>query len=142
YRERGRVFEAQLRWDEAAADFEELVRLRPKDADDWNALCWALAVAGKPQAALEACNKSIELEKKSYTFDSRGLVNFKIANYEQAIEDYTVAFALDPSSWSSLYGRGLAKLKLGRQTSGEADIAKAKEMRPGVVQDFDEYLKR
>ena len=40
---------------------------------------------------------------------------------------------------SSLYGRGLAKLKTGDTTGGDTDIAAAKAIEANIVGDFARY---
>ena len=50
--------------------------------------------------------------------------------------DYDAARNLNPALVSSLYGRGLAKIKSGDAAGGEADIARAKKLKPDVAQDF------
>jgi hypothetical protein len=46
---------------------------------------------------------------------------------------------LDPKYVDSLYGRGIAKLRKGDTSGGNADIAAAKAIKPGVVEDFTRY---
>ena len=45
----------------------------------------------------------------------------------------------DPKLASSLYGRGLAKLKKSDATAGGADIAAAKAIEANIVGDFARY---
>jgi hypothetical protein len=45
----------------------------------------------------------------------------------------------DPKLASSLYGRGLAKLKKSDATGGGADIAAAKAIEANIVGDFARY---
>jgi hypothetical protein len=50
---------------------------------------------------------------------------FKLGNFAKAIADYSAAIALEPRDASSLFGRGLARIKTGGTTGGQADIAAA-----------------
>jgi hypothetical protein len=56
-----------------------------------------------------------------------------------AINDYSSALRVYPQAASSLYGRGLAKLKKGDTSGGNADIAAAKAIEANVVGDFVRY---
>ena len=71
--------------------------------------------------------------------DSRALTYLKMGQWDSAIDDYRSALRLDPKLASSLYGRGLAKLKTGDTTGGNADIAAAKAIEANIVGDFARY---
>ena len=47
--------------------------------------------------------------------DSRGLVNLKLSLNANAIADYDAVLSIDPKQASSLYGRGIARLRSGQQ---------------------------
>lgn len=49
------------------------------------------------------------------------------------------ALAANPRLASSLYGRGLAKLRSGATADGERDIAKARALDPNIVNEFTGY---
>src|SRR5215510_6238431 len=66
----------------------------------------------------------------------RGLTYLKMSQWDLAIDDYSSALQFDPKLASSLYGRGLAKLKKGDTTGGDADIAAAKALEANIVADF------
>jgi tetratricopeptide (TPR) repeat protein len=67
------------------------------------------------------------------------LTYLKMGQWDSAIDDYSSALRLDPKLASSLYGRGLAKLKKGDTTDGNADIAEAKAIEANIVEDFARY---
>jgi tetratricopeptide (TPR) repeat protein len=71
-------------------------------------------------------------------FDSRGFTYLKLGEFDKAIADYDQALLLNPKKESSLYGRGIAKLKKG-DALGQGDIEAAKAMRPTIVEDFRTY---
>jgi tetratricopeptide (TPR) repeat protein len=62
-----------------------------------------------------------------------------MGQWDSAIDDYSEALQFNPKLASSLYGRGLAKLKKGDVTGGNADIAAAKEIEAKIVSDFARY---
>jgi TPR repeat len=62
-----------------------------------------------------------------------------MGQWDSAIDDYSSALQSDPKLASSLYGRGLAKLKKGDTTGGDADIAAAKTIEVNIVEEFARY---
>jgi len=67
------------------------------------------------------------------------LTYLKMGQWDSAIDDYSSALRFDPKLASSLYGRGLAKLKKGDTAGGDADIAAAKAIEATIVGDFARY---
>jgi hypothetical protein len=59
-----------------------------------------------------------------------------MGQWDWAIDDYNAALRINPMLASSLYGRGLAKLKKGDPTGGNADIAAAKAIEANIVAGF------
>ncbi len=55
---------------------------------------------------------------------------------EQAIADYDAALALRPAMAASLYGRGLAYLKLSNSANGGRDIDAAQRIDPDIAAQF------
>jgi tetratricopeptide (TPR) repeat protein len=72
-------------------------------------------------------------------FDSRGFTYLKLGQWEAAIGDYGSALRIDPKSASALYGRGLAKLKIGDPAGGNTDIAAAAAIEHDIRSKFAGY---
>jgi tetratricopeptide (TPR) repeat protein len=66
-------------------------------------------------------------------------VQLKIGAFDPAIADYAAAIATNPKDADSLYGRGMAKLKSGDKSGGEADIAAAKAIQPDIADVYADY---
>lgn len=49
------------------------------------------------------------------------------------MSDYDSALAVDPNQSSSLYGRGLAELRLGEKAKGQTDLAAAEKLDSGIA---------
>jgi tetratricopeptide (TPR) repeat protein len=104
----------------------------------WNGRCWTRAIVGELQAALADCNEALRLKPDvTATLDSRGLIYLKMGQWDSGIDDYRSALRVNPKSASSLYG--LAKLKKGDMSGGNADIAAAKAIEANIVGDFLPY---
>jgi len=63
------------------------------------------------------------------TLDSRGFAYLRLGAFDKAIADFDAALRLNPGLANSLYGRGVAKIKKGEQTSGNTDLVAAKAIK-------------
>jgi uncharacterized caspase-like protein len=137
---RGQVYASKGAYTLAIRDFDDSLRLNPKDVEAYNNRCWARTVVGDLQAALKDCNEALRLRPNFVdALDSRGLVNLKSGQTKNAISDFDAALRINPRLTSSLYGRGLAKQRSGSISAGETDISNAKAMDPNIVKEFDSY---
>jgi uncharacterized caspase-like protein len=144
YFKRGLAHAQKGRYGQAIKDFDQAIRLNPKDHDAFNNRCWARAVMGGGssdlQAALRDCNESLRLKPNFVdALDSRGLVNLKIGLPNSAIADYNAALRLNSKHASALFGRGKAKLRNGDTAGGNADIAAAKAINQDIAKEFEDY---
>ena len=64
---------------------------------------------------------------------------FKMGEYDKAIADFDAALKRAPDLASSLYGRGLAKLKKGDLEGGNADITAGRAIEPTLDEEFAKY---
>ena len=137
---RGQVYASKGAYELAIGDFNESLRLNPKDVEAFNNRCWARTVIGDLQAALKDCNEALRLRPNFVdALDSRGLVNLKSGQTKNAIADFDAALKINPRLTSSLYGRGVAKQRNGSISEGELDISNAKAMDPNIVKEFAGY---
>jgi tetratricopeptide (TPR) repeat protein len=113
----------------AARDYDEAIRLKPTLGAAWNGRCWSRAIVGELQAALADA---------AAAYDSRGLTQLKLGEWDLAIDDYSSALRLDPKLASSLYGRGVAKRKKGDPT-GDADVAAARKIKANIGDEYVRY---
>jgi tetratricopeptide (TPR) repeat protein len=73
------------------------------------------------------------------TLDSRGLAYLKLGAFDKAIADYNAALRFNPKFASSLYGRGIAKVKSGESANGNTDIEAAQAIKANIADDFAKY---
>jgi tetratricopeptide (TPR) repeat protein len=71
--------------------------------------------------------------------DSRALVRLRRGEYQKAIDDYDAALQWKPNNAWSLFPRGIAKLRINKASEGEADIAAALKIAPGIADKFKSY---
>lgn len=102
-----------------------------------SARCKVRAMLGQDLSqALKDCNAAISRSGKLQNpdfLDNLALVRFRLGDYDKSIGNYDAALKIRPKNSWTLYGRGLAKLKKNNRSEGEADIAEAVKIAPGVA---------
>ncbi len=63
----------------------------------------------------------------------------KLSLPSNAVADYDAALRIKPNQASSLYGRGIGKLRVGKTVEGNNDIAAAKVINAGIAEEFVGY---
>jgi tetratricopeptide (TPR) repeat protein len=123
---RGEVYARMKKADLAAADFAWVRTKVSSSADELNNLCWKEALLNvTPDLALKDCDASLVLAPdRPDVLDSRGLALIRLGRYTDAVAAYDAALAQRANNASSLYGRGLAKLKAD-VADGRDDLAAA-----------------
>jgi len=139
YNGRADAYAAKGNYAFAVADYTTSIKLDPS-ADNFDGRCWMRALIGQDlQGALADCNEALRLRANdANVLNSRGLVELKLGQFDQAIADYGAAVAQNPNDAASLYGRGVAKLRRGDRT-GRADIAAAKKIKVDIAEVFAGY---
>jgi tetratricopeptide (TPR) repeat protein len=126
--------------DLALKDHDYLVSQAPDNPSLLNNRCWFRAQLGKDlDAALADCDASLKIRELPATLDSRGFVYLRLAQPDKAIADYDAALKERPNQASSLFGRGIAKLRKGMADDGEADLAAARAIDPKIDAQFADY---
>jgi tetratricopeptide (TPR) repeat protein len=131
----------------AEPDYREAIRLHsiPIDSGEREVLtlndrCWARAVAMIDlDAALDDCNEALRLMPDFVpALDSRAFLHLRGGRFQEAITDYDAAIQGSPQDSWSLYGRGIAKLRMGDSAGGQADIEASKGVQD-VAAEFAAY---
>lgn len=134
---RGQMFDRQGKKREALADYDAANDVGGWNAESLNSACWIRAADLKIEfdKALRDCNRAVSSAPKEPNYlDSRGMVNLRIEEYGDAYKDYDAALKLNPKIASSLYGRAVAAMAMGKP--GDADIAAAKAIDPKVAENY------
>jgi tetratricopeptide (TPR) repeat protein len=141
YNNRGAAYQRKGDYARAAADYGEVTKLQPNNIDAWSARCWVRAMSpGQAQQALSDCDQALKIKADvPDVLDTRGFVNLKLNQFDNAIKDYDAALKGDPKLAGSLYGRGLAKLRKGDRHGGSADINAAKQIKSDIAEEFARY---
>ena len=140
---RGLTYSRKGDHEHAIADFTKGIELTAGSSQLWGQRCWSRAVIGKQlNEAVEDCDKAAALSPKiPQIFAYRGFAWLKLGQFDKALADYDMAFALtkspDHADW--LYVRGMAKLKKGDTAGGNADIASAKAGKADIAEEYAKY---
>ena len=67
------------------------------------------------------------------------MINLKYGQPGKAIADYDAALRINPKLASSLYGRGIAKIKNDNAAGGNLDIVEAKSIQANIAEEFAAY---
>ena len=78
------------------------------------------------------CDAALRRLKAAASFDSRGLVELRMGQYDRAIADYSAALKLNPRTAWSLYGRGLAR-RHKNDPSAQNDLNAALAIDPALA---------
>jgi tetratricopeptide (TPR) repeat protein len=80
----------------------------------------------QPNYAMALRNRcAIGYERRGYVWQEKG-------DDKRAMADYDKAVQLNPKSAYALYARGLLKKRNGDQAGGDADIARARQIKPDI----------
>jgi len=133
------IFEKLGQFPEARIAIDQALSVDPKDSRGWGERCWIGAVlADELPKSLSECDRAIELYPRDpNTFNSRGLVNFRMGRFKEALADYDHAIQGDPNVASSFLMRGLTRRALGE--NGSDDLLKSRQMEPGVAARYASY---
>jgi tetratricopeptide (TPR) repeat protein len=117
----------------AFADFEQAARLNARTGSSYIydlGRCIGGAGAGVDlDRAWRFCNRSVSRSNgAAIALTARGYLLFTQGQFEQAASDFARAVEDDPYDATAVYGRGVTSIRLGRQSEGQADIDRAREM--------------
>jgi tetratricopeptide (TPR) repeat protein len=131
YSNRGNSYVALGEFASALSDFDRALRLQPEEPGFLQGRCLARAVWGQAlDAALADCEAAFRAD---HTFlASRAFVRLRRGELVPALTDYDVAIRQAPDNGFALYGRGVARIMIGQESSGRDDIARANQVAPSA----------
>lgn len=128
---RGNYYYNQGKYNEALADYNRSLELRPDDPDTLCNQGTTYGELGRYDKALADYNRALELRPDNPdTLCNRGTIYYKLGMYNEALADYKRALELRPQDPTTLYNRGTTYAKLGRYEEALADYNRSLELRP------------
>jgi len=137
---RGYAEFAQKQYDKAIADYSSAIEIEPRMGLAYNNRALSRAIAGSDLvAALADSDQALKLLPLNLEVrDTRGFIFLKLGDPALALNEYNAALTIDPNRALSLYGRGLARIRMG-DAAGKGDQEAALTINPEVANDFAIY---
>ena len=137
---RGYAEFALKQYDKAIADYSSAIEIEPRMGLAYNNRALSRAIAGSDLvAALADSDQALKLLPLNLEVrDTRGFVFLKLGDPALALNEYNAALTIDPNRALSLYGRGLARIRMG-DAAGKGDQEAAITINPEVADDFAIY---
>lgn len=138
--ERGNAHVDLGNYPRAIADYDRAITLQPDDSQALNGSCFARAVLGTQlPEAMKHCHAALRLAPAvAAYYDSRGLALLNLGEIAAAVDDYASAVILNDREPHHLFGRGIARLRLGDK-SGEDDLQVARTLDPVIDRTYAAY---
>lgn len=137
---RGYAEFALKQYDKAIADYGSAIELDAGMGLAYNNRALSRAIAGSDLvAALADSDQALKLLPLNLEVrDTRGFIYLKLGDPSLALNEYNAALTIDPNRALSLYGRGLARIRMG-DAAGKGDQEAAVTINPEVADDFAIY---
>ncbi|MEC5396710.1 tetratricopeptide repeat protein [Uliginosibacterium sp. H1] len=122
----------------ALADIEHAARLTPQDSRVVGAQCVIRVANGQAEKGAEACRSALPNQTTIPVVNaliSRGQASLLLNADREALADFDAALRLEPRAVRALYGRGVARKKLG-DAAGQADMDEAVRRLPGAGREY------
>jgi tetratricopeptide (TPR) repeat protein len=132
---------ALKRWQLAYDDLNLFLERRADSRPAWTMRCLTGAALGHERLrVLGDCVHGVAMEPDSLgALEGLGIADLRYGEWQEALDLYQDALAQYPDRANLLYGRGVARARLGMTDEGWADIARASGMNPGVALDFADF---
>lgn len=137
YLQRANALQKQKRYEEAVADYDQAIALKPDYAEAWCNRGRALEKLGRFDAALESHDRALAI-RPSYVLAhiNRGNVLQALKQFDAMLQSYEQAIALDPRQPLAHANRGVALEMLKRLHEAVASYDRAIALRPGHAQAY------
>ena len=130
--DRGRGLAAQERYDEAVAEFNEAIRLRPRYISAHIDRGLSHRKLEQAEQAIQDFGKAISLDPRNdVPYSNRGVVYYDRGELRLAMLDFEEAVRLTPFAGTSYNNRALVHIAQGNLEQALADVTRALELRSG-----------
>ncbi len=115
--------------DRAIAEFNEAIKLDPKNAVAYYDRGVAYGHMGEYDKEITDCTEAIRLDPKlAVAYCSRGAAYHAETRYDSALADYNEAIKLNPKLALAYFNRGMVYRKNGERAKAEKDFDEAKKL--------------
>lgn len=131
YDNRGVGFNGKKQYDLSIPDFNKAVSLNPRNFQAFNNRGNAYYNKENYDAAMEDYDRALRISPQyDKARKNRGNTYYAVGLNSRAIEDYNEAIRINPRYANAYYDRSLARRKKGDIPGADADLAKAKQLKP------------
>src|SRR5207302_1707573 len=131
FNDRGFAYYLKGDLDPAIADFQQAIRLDPKDAVAFNNRGLTYQAKGDLDRAITDYNEAIRLDPRhALAFNNRGNAYQLKGSPDRAIPDYSEAIRLHPKESGMYFNRALANFYSGNLPQALADLNQSSEINP------------
>jgi tetratricopeptide (TPR) repeat protein len=136
---RGVAYKHKGQYDLALQDYEQAIRLNPKNANAYNNRGIVYRIKGEYARAIADYDEAISLKNGDFpaAYYNRALAYADKGEFELSLGDFDVVIGVNPRNALALYARGLTLLKKGDTEAGKIDIGTAKAINANVAEEFD-----
>lgn len=130
---RGHALMEARRVEDAIADYDRALRSKPRFVAALDGRCYAQAIVGRLDAAVRDCDRALALAPDDPLLrEARGFVALKAGDWSRAVAYYDAALARDPGNAQALWGRELARERLGQRAEAGRDFSAARKRRADI----------
>ncbi|NEO97915.1 MAG: tetratricopeptide repeat protein [Symploca sp. SIO2E9] len=117
--------------EDALESFQNVIKIKPKNAEGWEGRGDALRQLERNQAALAAYDKALYLRPNdSETLNKKGRALYKQGKYEEALSAQEKAIKFDSNNARAWSDKGIALIGLERYEEALQAFKKAKKLKP------------
>lgn len=126
---RASAYEGRNELGRALADYEEVVRIDPKDASNHGYVVRMQRERGEYDRAIEAVERALKLKPKdAFYLTTRGDIYADKGDHDRAFQDFAQAIRLAPKDWSPYARRADLHYARGETERAFSDINKAMQL--------------
>ena len=131
YDNRSVGYNGKKQYDLSIPDFNKAVSLNPRNFQAFNNRGNAYYNKSDYDAAMEIYDQSLRISPQyDKAHKNRGNTLYAVGLNGRAIEDYNEAIRINPRYANAFYDRNLARRKKGDIAGADADLAKARQLKP------------
>lgn len=119
---------------DALKHFQKIIEIEKNDHAAWNDGACVLRALGDKKASLEWMKESSKYVKKASIFANIGLLEYEVANYEEAQKALDEAFSIDANLAEGLHTQAMLLSSMGRHKEAYEYELKALESKPEYSQ--------
>jgi tetratricopeptide (TPR) repeat protein len=136
--EKARIFMAEKKYEEAIRNFQEAVRINPKNAVTLNMMGIAYLNLSNYEQAKKYFERSSKVDKKyPSAVNNLGMVYYHQKNYKRAIREYQRAVQIDPQQPGTHANLGFAYYNTNKMVEAATEFQKAVELDPQIFEHND-----